>query len=185
MKTIFYLATGLLVVLGACNQAPAEDQAGNQQVMVEFTEAGDLQRPDPTEWIFVSSSATDTASEMAAGAEAKSEGKFNIIHIDPAAWAAFKETGTFPEGTVVTMSFYDMDPKDMGRPRLWASELTGMEVGVKDAERFEEGWGYFRFTGAETTATAFPRERCFDCHIGLAETDNVFTQLYTVFQKSE
>jgi len=51
MKTISILATGLLLALGGCNQAPASDE----KVMVEFTEAGDLQRPDPTEWIFVSS----------------------------------------------------------------------------------------------------------------------------------
>ena len=148
----------------------------------EFTDDGALVRPDPTEWIFVSSSATDTASQMEAeGAEAKSDGKFNIIHIDPDAWAHYKETGAFPEGTVVTMSFYDMNPHDMGRPRLWAGQNTATEVGVKDSTRFEDGWGYFRFDGDEQTATVFPRERCFDCHEAMAAEDKVFTQLYAIF----
>ena len=152
----------------------------------EFTEEGELVRPDPTAWIFVSSSATDTAAEIeASGAEKKSEGKFNIIHINPEAWAHFQETGEFPEGTVVTMSFYSMNDKDMGRPRLWANENTAMEVGVKDTSRFEDGWAYYRFEGDQTLASAFPREACFDCHLGMAAKDNVFTQLYAVFQKDE
>jgi len=172
------LATAALL-LGACDQQTVEPAA-------TFTEAGELQRPDPTTWVFVSSSATDTASEMeASGAEAKSEGKANIIHIDPKAWAAFQETGEFPEGTAVTMSFYDMSDKDMGRPRLWADHQTGMEVGVKDSERFEDGWGYFRFDGDAQTAEVFPRESCFECHDAIAETDHVFTQLYAAFQKDE
>ncbi len=151
-----------------------------------FTEDGKLMRPDPTEWVFVSSSATDTASEMeAAGAEAKSEGKTNIIHIDRVAWAAFKETGEFPEGTMFTMSFYTMHDKDQGRPRLWADQQTGVEVGVKDSTRFEDGWGFFRFNGDEQTAEVFPRERCFECHAAMGETDNVFTQLYAVFNKDK
>ena len=151
----------------------------------EFTEEGELVRPDPTEWIFVSSSATDTAAEIeATGAEAKSEGKFNIIHIDPDAWAHYRETGEFPEGTIVTMSFYSMNDHDMGRPRLWADENTAMEVGVKDTARFEDGWGYFRFEGDEQTATMFPRERCFDCHEAMAAQDKVFTQLYAIFGQS-
>ena len=151
-----------------------------------YTEDGKLMRPDPTTWVFVSSSATDTASEQeAAGAEAKSEGKMNVIHINPVAWAHFNETGEFPEGTVFTMSFYTLHGQEMGRPRLWADQQTGVEVGVKDSERFPDGWGFFRFTGDEQIAEVFPRERCFECHAAMAETDNVFTQLYAVFNKDK
>lgn len=177
MRKWFFIGLITPLITFSCGLGAAE---------VEFTEDGKLVRPDPTEWIFVSSSATDTASEMAAArAEAKSEGKFNIIHIDPGDWAHFKQTGEFREGTVLTMSFYNMDGKDMGRPRLWASERVGMEVGVKDSTRFADGWGYFRFTGDEQTAEVFPSDRCFACHEAMAETDKVFTQLYAIFQQQK
>jgi len=176
-----FLMAGLVMGFGlvACDQAAEAPSA-------KFTEDGQLMRPDPTTWVFVSSSATDTASEQEAlGAEAKSEGKANIIHIDPKAWAHFNETGGFPEGTMFTMSFYSMHDKDMGRPRLWADQQTGVEVGVKDSKRFSDGWGFFRFTGDEQTAEVFPRESCFECHEAMGETDHVFTQLYAIFNKDK
>ena len=111
------------------------------------------------------------------------EGKFNIIRIDPAAWAAYQKTGEFPEGTVFAMSFFSMHDKAMDAGRYWADQPLGMEVGVKDSKRFPDGWAYFRFEGDAGTAAAFPKERCFDCHNAKGAKDNVFTQLYEGFSK--
>jgi hypothetical protein len=68
-------------------------------------------------------------------------------------------------------------------------EFVGLELTVKDTERFSEepgGWAYFSF-GHEgepyaETAQAFPTETCNSCHEGNADTDFVFTQFYPVLR---
>jgi len=181
------------LALGSCNK-PAGPAA-------KFTEDGKLLRPDPTEWVLVSSSASAIApsghggdammaggGDMMAGEDADQEapkapeGKFNIIRIDPAAWKAYKETGQFPDGTVFVTAFYSMNEKDMNADRFWADQPIGLEAGVKDSKRFADGWGYFRFEGDAAETEVLPKERCFQCHQERAAKDNVFTQLYLAFQ---
>lgn len=169
-----------------------------------YTADGKLLRPDPTDWVLISSSASAIApmghggDAMMAGGdsmmaedspqqeESKApEGKFNIIRIDPAAWKAYQETGKFPEGTVFVTSFYSMNDKDMGADRFWADQPIGMEAGVKDNKRFEDGWAYFRFEGDAMEAEVLPKERCFQCHQERGAEDNVFTQLYLAFNQKK
>ncbi len=193
LKKVF-LAGLAALALNSCEK-PTEPAA-------KFTEEDKLSRPDPTEWVFVSSSASAVApsgasddammaggNDMMAGGEEETteapspEGKFNIIRIDPAAWKAFQTTGEFPEGTVFAMAFYSMNDREMNADRYWADQPLGMEVAVKDSNRFEDGWAYFRFEGAAAEAEAFPKERCFQCHQENGAWDNVFTQLYAGFSK--
>lgn len=191
------LAAAPTLMLGACDMNVEMEGAHSA---AEFTEDGKLIKPDPREWVFVSASASSVADAsmspegamMAGGEEGQEEaaeeksqpgGRFDIIRIDPRAWAHYQETGEFPEGTVFTMSFYSMHDKSMDTPRYWADRPTGMEVGVKDSGRFEDGWAYFRFEGDATTAEAFPKERCFACHAERGAHDNVFTQLYEGFRE--
>jgi len=108
---------------------------------------------------------------------------YHLIQASPEAFSQYLDKGTFPEGTVFTMSFYNLDNMGQGDgTRFWAREVQAMEVSVKDSERFADGWAYFRFTGDETEAEAFPSETCFACHEASAETDKVFTQFYAAFQ---
>jgi hypothetical protein len=63
----------------------------------------------------------------------------------------------------------------------------GLDVSVKDHERFPEGWAYFNFMGMDgkvpESAKAFPKDRCFACHAEHGAVDNVFTQFYPVFRE--
>ena len=67
-------------------------------------------------------------------------------------------------------------------------EFAGLELTVKDTERFPEepgGWAYFNF-GHElpykATAKALPTEACNACHEAAAADDFVFTQFYPVLR---
>lgn len=194
MRYIITVSALAALSLAACDSKDdlVVDQAPPGAVAI-FNKDGQLMRPIPTGWVFVSASATETTVEaadnsMAAGAEDEEqtkapEARFNIIHIDVTAWAVYQATENFPEGTVLTTSFFSMSDKNMELPRLWADQPLGIDVAVKDKSRFADGWGYFRFTGDDATATASPKDQCFDCHLAHGETDNVFTQLYEAFQK--
>lgn len=192
------LAAAPALMLGACDMNVEMDGG---EPTARFTEDGKLIKPNPREWVFVSASASsvrdssmspdggammaENGEEGAADADegqSQPEGRFDIIRIDPNAWARYRETGEFPEGTVFAMSFHSMHDKGMNAPRYWADQPRGMEVAVKDSARFEDGWAYFRFEGDATTAEAFPRERCFACHAERGAHDNVFTQLYEGFR---
>jgi Cytochrome P460 len=186
--------------LFACQKPPAQEAAA------KFTDVGELQRPDATDWVFVSASAAAVADQttagnemMAAGNETAAaenapkegeaapvekkqpEGRINVIRIDPAAWEAYRKTGEFPEGTVFAMAHFSMDDRAMAASRYWADKPIGMEFSVKDSKRFPDGWAYFLFKGDEASMPAMAKDKCFDCHQAKGAHDNVFTQLYEAF----
>jgi len=157
-----------------------------------FDDAGHLLRPVSDAWpaVSVSYSAGDSAMMAAGGeddskkAEKANPGDFHVIRVNPMAYAQYQMTGEFPEGTIFTTSFYSLTDNGMtGVGRFWGDKVTAIEAGVKDSQRFDDGWGYFRFEGDAKTADAQPKERCFDCHQTQGATDNVFTQLYAAFKE--
>ena len=178
------IVLGILVIGVAAAEGVWRDEAAL------FDNDGMLMLPDPAGWPYISASIGGGATNMMAAEGEEEEdkeikGDFHVIQMNPFALDQYMETGAFPEGTVFTMTFYTLDQNGFPGDRYWAKSVTAMEVGVKDSERFEEGWGYFRFEAGATTASAFPAERCQACHIARAATDSVFTQLYSGLPKPD
>lgn len=154
-----------------------------------YTAEGDLLLPeDYRTWIFVGASLGLSYSEGAA--EREGPGAFTNVYIQPQAYRYFMETGEFPEGTMLPMDIYRPGSREsINQAGYFEKDFLGMEVAVKDSERYEEGWAYLSFRdrsgGLRESASAFPKERCYDCHAEHAETDNVFTQFYPVLQRGE
>lgn len=182
------LAVPIFVAVLAIGAAAAQGVWRDEAAL--FDNDGRLMRPDPAGWPYISASIGGGAANMMApeGQEEKqgeAKGDFHIIQINPWALDQYMETGSFPEGTVFTMTFYTLDQNGLPGDRYWAKAVSATEVSVKDSERFEEGWGFFRFEAGITTASAFPAARCQACHIAKAATDSVFTQLYSGLPKPE
>ena len=180
----------LPVVLIALGIGVAFAQGSETERAAQFDAAGQLLRPDATGWPYISASIGGGAINMMAPegqeeVEKEAKGDFHVIQLNPEAFAQYADTGTFPEGTVFTMTFYTLDQHGLPGDRFWANEVKAMEVGVKDSQRFEEGWAYFRFEEAAATASALPAERCQACHIARGATDSVFTQLYSGLPKRD
>jgi hypothetical protein len=54
----------------------------------------------------------------------------------------------------------------------------GIEVHVKDAARFDGGWGFFSFS-SDMPAPMIPRTaNCYSCHEEHAAVDTTFVQFY-------
>ena len=182
------LAVLMVLIMLGLGAVPV--QTSEAEKAAQFDADGQLLRPDPTGWPYVSASIGGGATNMMApeGEEEKPQevkGDFHVIQVNPAAFDYYAETGTFLVGTVFTMTFYTLDQNGFPGDRYWAKAVTAMEVGVKDSDRFEEGWGFFRFEAGAKTASALPAERCQACHIARAATDSVFTQLYSGLPKRE
>lgn len=184
------LATALIAVVTALVVAAQDAKPSlDGMALPAYTADGDLIRPDGYRtWIFVGASLGLSYDEDAA--EREGPGAFTNVYIQPEAYRYFMETGQFPEGTMLPMDVFRPGSREsINQAGFFEKDFLGMEVAVKDSERYPEGWAYLSFRdrsgGLRDSASAFPKERCYDCHAEHAATDNVFTQFYPVLQRSE
>lgn len=190
-NTIIATATlALLAALVATAQQPKADAPSLAGMATPtYTADGDLILPeDYRTWIFVGASLGLSYSEGAA--EREGPGAFTNVYIQPQAYRYFMDTGEFPEGTMLPMDIYRPGSREsINQAGYFEKDFLGMEVAVKDGERYEDGWAYLSFRdrsgGLRESASAFPKDRCYDCHAEHAATDNVFTQFYPVLQRGE
>lgn len=139
--------------------------------------------PDYRRWTLVGTSLGLSYSEGAPSAARRDE-MFHEVLMEPTAYDHFVATGTFREGTMLVLVLHgtgeQVPPQRRG---LFAAEVHGVEMAVKDSSRFEGSWAYFGFGGMDeirSAAVAAPRERCQACHAEHAALDNVFVQFYPV-----
>ena len=95
------------------------------------------------------------------------------IYINPAAHREYTRSGKRPQGTVMVLETVQGSDE---------REVRGLAVSVKDSSRFEEGWGFYDFTGnsgqLKREAEALPQSAgCLSCHRDKSATDHVFTKL--------
>ena len=142
-----------------------------------------LLRPDGyREWVFVGSSLGLRYDE---GKERPDQLEYKNVYIDPAAYRAYRETGAFPEGTVLVLeTAAGEEKKEPGLRGSFQKEFNGLAAAVKDKDRFPDGWAYFSYSDGpgKTKNKARPAKKaaCYDCHRRKGAEDNVFTQYYPV-----
>jgi hypothetical protein len=141
---------------------------------------------DYREWIFVGSSLGlryDETDEK----QKPEELEYKNIYINPSAYREYMKTGKFPQGTTLILEIAKAETKkEPGLRGSYQKEFVGLLAAVKDRERFEDEWAYFRFTDKDgklvDKARLFPKASCYDCHRHKAADDNVFTQFYPVLK---
>lgn len=146
------------------------------------------------EWVFLG--APLTPNGLNGGAAGFPE--FHHVYVEPAAYAEYKRTGVFPEGTTIVKELvllkeghYEDGSRDEASGRgFFADRFAGIDMMVKDSRRFAatNGWGFFNFGHhappyAETAAAA-PAEACADCHTANATHDMVFTTFYPILGRN-
>jgi hypothetical protein len=145
---------------------------------MRYSPSGALVPPaDYREWIYLSSGLD---MSYAPGAAADGHSEFDNVFVNPAAWAAFKASGHWPDGTMFVLELRAASGEDaLLKKGLYQTEgVAGVEMHVRDDARFEGGWAFFAFDG-NAPATALPRtERCYACHEAHGAVDTTFTQFY-------
>ena len=160
--------------------APASE---SKMVTPEYNKNGALFRPKNFEpWTFVGANIGMSYSP----GTSSGPGEFHNIYMQPEAYAAYAQTGKFPEKTMFLLVMHEPAQKvSINKSGYFEGPMMGLAASVKDHEHFPEGWAYFSFGegGAlAETAKAMPQPMCFDCHKQHADDDNVFVQFHAVLR---
>lgn len=158
-----------------------------------FNDKGELVLPEGfREWVFIGAPLTPNGlNNGKAGFP-----EYHHVYVNPDAYAVYKRTGRFPDGTVIAKELVLLQPGEYpdgsknapsGRG-FFAGDAHGMDVMVKDSRRFGEtnGWGFFNFGHhappyAETATAAAPAS-CAACHTANAGKGMVFRAYYPVLR---
>jgi hypothetical protein len=120
--------------------------------------------------------------------------EFHHVYVEPAAYAEWKRTGVFPEGTTIVKELVLLKPgeypdgsRDEASGRgFFADRFAGIDMMVKDSRRFAatDGWGFYNFGHHEppyaASAKPAPAAACAACHQANATHDMVFTTFYPI-----
>src|SRR5262245_24169053 len=172
------MARWLVFLASVLADAPAKPAA-------QFEGKDTLLRPDGyREWVFVGSFLGLRYEE---GKEQPDQPEYKNVYIDPAAYRAYRQTGAFPQGTVLVLeTAAGEEKKEPGLRGSFQKGFTGLAAAVKDKERFPDGWAYFSFSDGrgKTKDKARPAKKsaCYDCHRQKGGEDHVFTQFYPVLR---
>jgi len=184
------VAVAIVMSQSFANAQPTEDH-----YLPEWTSSGQMLLPKNNiwrEWIFVGAPLTPNALNS---------GKANFpeyhnVYMQPWAYAEYKKTNQFPEGTIMFKElqltvpppqFKDGSRKEPSGRGYFPGAFNGADVTVKDSKRFAAtgNWGYFDFNHHEPKASmtaAQPKDMCAFCHIASAQKDEVWTQFYQILQ---
>jgi hypothetical protein len=142
-----------------------------------YTANGELKMPERyREWVFLSSSMDMSYTPDAAMA---GHSMFYNVFVNPVAYRAFQERGTWPDKTTLVLEIRGAEGAGSisKRGRIQSPEIMGMEVHVKDA-KLEGGWGFYEFDGPGSSKIVKRPASCYECHESHAAVDTTFVQFY-------
>jgi len=142
-----------------------------------YTANGELKMPERyREWIFLSSGVDMSYSQ---GAAAAGHSTFDNVFVNPSAYRAFLETGTWPDKTMLMLEIRGAEGASSinKRGQTQSAEVMGREVHVKD-RRLEGGWGFYEFDGPGSAKMVKRPASCYECHESHAAVDTTFVQFY-------
>ena len=140
----------------------------------EYTGGGELKFPAKyREWIYLTSGFDMSYSPKA---EAAGHSLFDNVFVNPEAYAAFLETGTWPDKTVMVLEVRGAEGRGSinQRGHYQSSEVTALEVHVKNGGQ----WAFFSFDNKQSAKLIPATASCYSCHAGHAAVDTTFVQFY-------
>jgi hypothetical protein len=152
--------------------------AANDAFTRRFDADGALIPPaDYREWVFLSSGLDMSYNESPA---MQGHSTFDNIFVDPASWAAFKQSGHWPDKTLFVMENRAASTKGSinKKGHYQTDELLGLEFHVRDESRFKGGWGFFVSNGSARALLLPEAAPCYACHQAHGAVDTSFTQFY-------
>ncbi len=133
---------------------------------------------DYRQWVFLTSGFD---MSYAASQLPPDHSMFDNVFVNPSAYQAFVQTGTWPQGTTFVlesrMATQGVSINKRGRTQ---SEVMGLEVHIKDATKAPgDGWSFYSFDDGPQPAQRIPQTAsCYTCHQQHAAVDTTFVQFY-------
>lgn len=178
MRKIFAVAIiGLLIGLVALRQGRSQT-SGNTAQAPQFTPDGKLGRPEGyRRWVYVSSGYGMSYSQKASD----SMQMFTNVFVVPASYDYYLAHGTWPDKTIFVLELYGSTSLgSINKHGQYQSDFMGLDVEVKDENRFPDKWAYFGFDAGEKAASAATpgKNECWKCHETNAAVEHSFVQFY-------
>jgi hypothetical protein len=156
--------------------AAARSQQPAMTMAAQFTADGKLVRPENyRRWVYLSSGFGMSYSQGAGSPD------FTNVFVAPAAYDYFVANGTWPDKTMFVLEIYSSASRDsINKHGSYQSGFQGLDVEVKDQQRFPDKWAYFNFNGVAKTAAAMTPSKndCWSCHDQNAAVEHSFVQFY-------
>ena len=172
MKIALFLGTVLLSLPALSPNAAAPGSGPDN------TSDGKLMLPEHyREWVYLTSGFDMSYSP----AMQMGHHMFDNVFVNPEAYKAFVESGTWPDKTVMVLEVRGAEGKGSINQsgNYQSTDVMGLEVHVKDEARFPGKWAFFggfdnSKTGKMTPFTA----NCYSCHLDHGAVDTTFVQFY-------
>jgi len=163
--------------------AAAVSRAESAKPALVYTADGKLAYPkDYRSWVYLS-----TGMDMAyVDGPPPSAHLFDSVFVDPASYAAYQKTGTWPDKTIFVLEVRKGQGRgSINKSGVYQTDLVGMEAHVKDVKRFKSGWAFFPVNGEPTNALV-QTSNCNKCHEAHGAVDTTFVQFYpTLLPKAQ
>jgi hypothetical protein len=106
---------------------------------------------------------------------------FDNVFVNPESYRQFKETGTWPDKTMLVLEARGAESRASinQRGNFQGADVMGIEVHIKDEARFPDGkWAFFGFDNGKV-GDLFPAgASCYSCHQSHGAVDTTFVQFY-------
>ncbi len=179
MKVIL-LSVIVLFALAAFRQnATVPSPSPGPENKPEYTNDKQLKLPEHyREWVYLTS-----GFDMSYNPPAKMAGHhhmFDNVFVNPEAYKAFVETGTWPDKTILVLEARGAEGKGSinQQGNYQGADVMGLEVHVKDEARFPGKWAFFGFDEGKTGKMIPFTAGCYTCHTAHAAVDTTFVQFY-------
>jgi hypothetical protein len=105
---------------------------------------------------------------------------FDNVFVNPEAYKAFVETGTWPDKTILVLEARGAQSKGSINQQgsYQGTEVMAVEVHVKDEAHFPGKWAFFGFDDGKTAKMIPASADCYTCHAAHAAVDTTFVQFY-------
>jgi len=177
MRVWLLLCLSVLASAQYGSDAKAPVVGDNHSSLPVYTDDGRLVFPaNYREWVYLTSG-LDMSYNPQSG---MGHSMFDNVFVNPEAYKAFVETGTWPDKTMLVLEVRMAgDKASINKAgHFQTSELMGREVHVRDTSRFPGKWAFFGFDEGNTAKQVPTGAACYSCHEQHAAVDTTFVQFY-------
>jgi len=176
---VFSVITISLAVLFSAAHMATQAQTGGASDQPVFTADGKLEPPiNYREWIYLSTGLNMSYAPRVAGMAGHD--MFDNVFVNPTAYKAFLETGSWPDQTMLALEVRGAGSHASINKagHFQNGDVMGLEVHIKDKRNPGGGWAFYSFEEGKAT-TPFPHEMdCYSCHEKHGAVDSTFVQFY-------
>ena len=150
----------------------------------KFSAPGQLLRPtDLDRWVFMGASVGLGYNQ--AQFDPKQPGMFQVVSMEPNAYAHFQAHGSYADGTMFLLSFYATQRNETGAESgLSQGDLDSFEIHVIDKHLYQDGRAFYPFSKDDLQASALPPNNpCVQCHIQRGVFNGTFAQFYPIMRE--